>query len=227
MRARIFGRLPLALTILVTSLAISPRTATAAGAISIVDQYMDQSTNLWQSIVYLSPIGQEFTPRLPALDAVELRIEEMSCHTWPAPSEPSAEVWLNIRQATIAGPIIGTSSPVMIPSCVAGIVKFDFPSLVSLAPSHLYVIDVHAQTLNPGVYLRTLGIGYDTYPGGQAIALGQREDGTDMWFREGLAGTTPRNKKYCANGLWQYLTRNEGSPFKNQGDCIQYVNTGR
>ena len=31
----------------------------------------------------------------------------------------------------------------------------------------------------------------------------------------------------CKNDGWQGLTRGDGSIFKNQGDCIQYVNTGK
>jgi hypothetical protein len=31
----------------------------------------------------------------------------------------------------------------------------------------------------------------------------------------------------CKNGGWQTWTRANGTTFKNQGDCIQYVNTGR
>jgi len=31
----------------------------------------------------------------------------------------------------------------------------------------------------------------------------------------------------CKNGGWQSLSRNNSTPFKNQGDCIQYVNTGK
>lgn len=31
----------------------------------------------------------------------------------------------------------------------------------------------------------------------------------------------------CKNGGWQGVTRNDGSTFVNQGDCIQYVNTGK
>jgi hypothetical protein len=31
----------------------------------------------------------------------------------------------------------------------------------------------------------------------------------------------------CKNGGWKTLRRADGSPFKNQGDCIQYVNTGK
>ena len=33
-------------------------------------------------------------------------------------------------------------------------------------------------------------------------------------------------KDDCKNGGWQSLTRADGSPFKNQGDCIQYTNKG-
>ena len=34
------------------------------------------------------------------------------------------------------------------------------------------------------------------------------------------------NASACKNDGWQHLTRADGSIFKNQGDCIQYVNTG-
>ncbi len=34
------------------------------------------------------------------------------------------------------------------------------------------------------------------------------------------------NKDQCKNGGWQTFRRADGSTFKNQGDCIQYVNTG-
>jgi hypothetical protein len=33
-------------------------------------------------------------------------------------------------------------------------------------------------------------------------------------------------KDACKNGGWHSLTRADGSSFKNQGDCIQYINTG-
>jgi hypothetical protein len=35
------------------------------------------------------------------------------------------------------------------------------------------------------------------------------------------------SKDACKNGGWQTLRRADGSSFKNQGDCIQYVNTGK
>jgi len=36
----------------------------------------------------------------------------------------------------------------------------------------------------------------------------------------------PQNSDECKNDGWKELTREDGSEFKNQGDCIQYVNTG-
>ena len=35
------------------------------------------------------------------------------------------------------------------------------------------------------------------------------------------------NKEQCKDGGWATLARANGSSFKNQGDCIQYVNTGK
>ena len=35
------------------------------------------------------------------------------------------------------------------------------------------------------------------------------------------------NKDACQNGGWQNVYRANGSPFKNQGDCVSYTNTGR
>lgn len=40
------------------------------------------------------------------------------------------------------------------------------------------------------------------------------------------SGLTP-TQDGCKQGGWQSLTRTDGSTFKNQGDCIQYVNTGK
>ena len=37
----------------------------------------------------------------------------------------------------------------------------------------------------------------------------------------------PDDTDDCKNGGWENLRRADGTPFKNQGDCIQYVNTGK
>ncbi len=41
------------------------------------------------------------------------------------------------------------------------------------------------------------------------------------------AYTVATTKNACKNNGWQSLSRADGSLFKNQGDCIQYVNTGK
>jgi hypothetical protein len=39
--------------------------------------------------------------------------------------------------------------------------------------------------------------------------------------------SVPTDKDQCKNNGWMTLFRPDGSPFKNQGDCIQFVNTGK
>jgi len=41
------------------------------------------------------------------------------------------------------------------------------------------------------------------------------------------AGAPATDKDKCKKGGWQNMTRADGSSFKNQGDCIQYINTGK
>lgn len=38
---------------------------------------------------------------------------------------------------------------------------------------------------------------------------------------------TPSSKDSCKNGGWMTVTRADGSAFKNQGDCVSYVNNGK
>ena len=35
------------------------------------------------------------------------------------------------------------------------------------------------------------------------------------------------NKEQCKSGGWRFLTRADGSAFKNQGDCVSYANNGK
>jgi len=42
-----------------------------------------------------------------------------------------------------------------------------------------------------------------------------------------FGGNVPTTATQCKNGGWTSRVRADGSTFKNQGDCIQYVNTGK
>jgi len=57
-----------------------------------------------------------------------------------------------------------------------------------------------------------------------AFTIGINNDNTTYDF-EFLQ--TPANKDDCKKGGWESRFRADGSAFKNQGDCIQYVNTGK
>ena len=37
----------------------------------------------------------------------------------------------------------------------------------------------------------------------------------------------PTSKDACKKGGWSNLQEQDGTPFKNQGDCVSYVNTGK
>ena len=43
----------------------------------------------------------------------------------------------------------------------------------------------------------------------------------------GVAASAVTKKDECKKGGWAEMSREDGSSFKNQGDCIQYVNTGK
>jgi hypothetical protein len=42
-----------------------------------------------------------------------------------------------------------------------------------------------------------------------------------------LLAQLPPNKDACMGSGWTHLTRGDGSPFKNQGDYMQFVNSGK
>ena len=56
--------------------------------------------------------------------------------------------------------------------------------------------------------------------GGDVLGLDNQRTGSLPW-------PVPTSKDQCKNGGWQLLFRADGTGFKNQGDCIQYVNTGK
>ena len=57
-----------------------------------------------------------------------------------------------------------------------------------------------------------------------ALTLGYAGNSVTYNFEPYRVATTVDD---CKNGGWQNVKRADGSSFKNQGDCIQYVNTGK
>lgn len=197
--------------------------SSATTRIAIVDQSsaVDTSRAGWWSIKTLGPVGQTFRPSFAGLDVIELWTEDQ----WDAEcSGTGATLQINIREATIEGPLVGSSLPTDLPDCYKGITSFGFPSLIALTPDKAYVIEVVVTSGdNWGVVWQQLP---DSYPRGESIVLGVSSN-ADIELHEGLRSSTPLTEAYCQNNLWQHVRRADGSVFKNQGDCIQYVNTGR
>lgn len=50
---------------------------------------------------------------------------------------------------------------------------------------------------------------------------------TNVQLGQGEAAGVATTKDECKKGGWADMTRADGTSFKNQGDCIQYVNTGK
>jgi hypothetical protein len=69
------------------------------------------------------------------------------------------------------------------------------------------------------------GVGVDTAgPGFDAEADLVDFDGTGYDFE---TNQVPQTKDDCKKRGWRDFRRADGSSFKNQGDCVQYVNTGK
>lgn len=189
---------------------------------AVVDQssVVDTSRAGWWSIKTLGPVGQTFRPTFAGLDAIELWTEDQ----WDAEcAGTGVRVQVNLREATIEGPLVGSSSPVVLPDCFKGSAYFDFPVLVALTPDEVYVIEVVVTSEdNWGVVWQQVP---DSYSRGKSIVLGASSD-ADLWFQEGLRNSTPRTEVYCQNSLWQHVKRADGSAFRGQGDCIQHIDTG-
>ena len=46
-------------------------------------------------------------------------------------------------------------------------------------------------------------------------------------FSANCTANVPTSKAQCKNGGWRTSTRPDCSPFKNQGDCVSFVETGK
>ena len=52
------------------------------------------------------------------------------------------------------------------------------------------------------------------------------ENEASVTYSYEVVANTPPDKDACKKGGWESFTDDEGTPFKNQGDCVSYVATG-
>jgi len=142
-----------------------------------LDQKQEQNPyNAMAQILSNSPIGQEFKPSLPTLEAVEVEIGTMN-------SGGDDTVTLIIREGTITGTVIATASMLLVQG-FGGWVHFALTP-VSVTPESTYVIQLQATKNTFGwSYSSSLVAPFlDAYTRGVAIELGSPEPTDDYCFR--------------------------------------------
>ena len=166
-------------------------------------------------------VTQSFTPTASSLTAVEFLLGGSG-------GNPEIVVPVTIR-ASLDGPALGSSS-ITIP---AGFVsdatnpvalRATFTPAVSLTPGTKYFVNVGQVGWGIGPAVSFSG-GYD---GGEVYQGLSVLSTSDIGFRT-FTGTSgvgpPTTKDACKNDGWSTFTIPRA--FKNQGDCIQFVNTGK
>lgn len=172
------------LTVLALSLAMAAPSLAAAEPY-IIDQRCEPEIGSQQSILFYSPIGQEFVPALSVLDVVEFWISSLSSPDGPA------DAVVRVRRGS-GGEILGESMVTTVPADHDAPVRFDFTTPVALVPGETHFLEVvHAG--GPGNILLSAGDG-DPYPPGHLYLHGVANPSGDYWFRTGAQVSTPVHK---------------------------------
>ncbi|MGC8989827.1 MAG: PEP-CTERM sorting domain-containing protein, partial [Verrucomicrobiia bacterium] len=145
------------------------------------------------------PIGQSFTPSLPALDFIEL---------WTGDGVPGnrlgATVYVVLRSDSITGPIISSTDPVFLSDGFGWFenekqTMFFFSPSVALAPGQTYYFQVLTQ---PGSdWWHVVGYNSYRYPGGMMYGGSEPVPGMDLWFRTGIVVPEPSTVVLVLLGL--------------------------
>ena len=127
-------------------------------------------------------VGQSFTPSLPGVEFVRLKLKDI----YPG-NALGATLVVNLRSTAINGPVIGTTTPVVLSDGFAGSMSFFFASPVTVVPNTTYYFQTSVQS-GDDWGITVIG---DTYPGGVIYGGLQPFTGNDLWFREGIVVPEP------------------------------------
>jgi hypothetical protein len=121
--------------------------------------------------------GQEFTPALTPLAAVEINVDT----TYHGPCTLEASILQGTALHDLSGAVLGSPVSKALPGGFSGWVRFDFSTAISVTPGQTYAI----------LIIVTSGVGsgpvwyfadYDAYPNGKSITFGASQP-SDMMFR--------------------------------------------
>jgi hypothetical protein len=217
---RFFIRRSGALACVVGFLLLAP--STGAQAAPVVDQSFTEPSNLGARFIGPSYMAQTFTAGLTGrLTAVNVNIPF-------ANPEGYGQLHVAIRTvdgaapgATVLGDVLVDSRSVPLSRLVS------FPQDIRVTAGTRYAIVVD-QVPKPSEFDATwLGAVGDLYSGG---AMFRSRDGGVTWAPEldqdlnfrTYVEPVPTSKDECKNGGWRSF-----GAFKNQGDCVSFVNAGK
>lgn len=135
----------------------------------------------------------------PVYNTAQGAIQDNTWQTWDAYSGGQARWWSS-------NPIPGAPN------------RDTFPTWNTILAENPNAVIVGGYGINQGSGNPTLNGNTDI------LSIGYNSECVTYNFELFEVATT---KDACKNGGWQTLRRADGTPFKNQGDCIQYVNTGK
>ena len=141
-----------------------------------IDQQNISSSTFGVQVPGNQPQGQEFTPTGAALVGVDLDFEgiETIC-----PTHASSTISVLIREESISGPVLGTTSLVLACPSPREWVHFDFPSPIALTCGEIFVLEFRSADRLHLVW----GTQKNVYSGGRAILRGTTRSTIDWRFR--------------------------------------------
>ena len=134
--------------------------------------------------------GQSFTPTFSSVGFVRLLF---------VTGTGSATCYVNLRSASINGPIIGTSDPAT--ANAFGPQTFFFSSPISVTPGTAY----YFEPVEPSGTPWNVGVDHYNYGGGTAYYNGASQATDDYWFREGIIVPEPSSAALLVvvgGGVW-------------------------
>ena len=143
--------------------------------------YDQQSINLIEGSVGLGaqPVGQSFTPSFSSVGFIMLNLAD-GVPGGGGGGTPS----VNLRANSITGTILGSTTPVTLPSHFFGVTNFFFTTPITVVPNVTYYFQLVSGGGGFCSYVT------DGYAGGTAISQGAAKN-YDLWFREGVVVPEP------------------------------------
>jgi hypothetical protein len=130
------------------------------------------------------PIGQSFTPSLDGVGFIRLYTGDSSFNG------VGATLYVNLRSDSMTGPIIGTTSAILLPDGFVGRTNFFFTTQVPVTPGVTYYFQPVVQSGDTWQIISDSGQNF-SYAGGTAFYHGTASPFEDLWFREGIIVPEP------------------------------------